>query len=67
MALKNNNNNNNLLLICFYFWCVFVTLQVMTKGELATKMECNLCSPMKTLQEIYGLDYWQGDFGEPKR
>jgi len=27
--------------------------------ELATKMECNLYSPMKTLQEICGLDFWK--------
>jgi len=22
-------------------------------------MECNFCSPMKTLQEICGLDFWK--------
>jgi hypothetical protein len=30
----------------------------MTNG-VAAKIECNLCSPMKTLQEIYGSDFWK--------
>jgi hypothetical protein len=27
--------------------------------ELITKMKCNLCGPMKTLQEIYGSNFWK--------
>ncbi len=35
--------------------CDFVVLQVMTR-ELDVEMECNLYSPMKMFQEIYGSD-----------
>jgi hypothetical protein len=50
------NTKNNLLLIYFYFFGDFVTMQVMTR-ELATKMECNFCSPMKMPKKIYGSDF----------
>lgn len=54
----------------FFYVCVFIALQVIIR-ELATAMECNLCSLMKTLQEICGSDLqkgnWQKDFGEAKK
>jgi hypothetical protein len=57
----------------FFFIVFLVAWQVMTKevGEIVSEMEENMSSPMRTFQELCGLDLCnvisKKDFGEARR